>query len=150
MIGAAFHLQMGDLAFPLPAGAGALRGEPTRAPSPAAPHARPRPRHPRPRLSATGEAFITRRRRGGTPHSPPPARVWRPKHPQNWTVFFSSHLRAGRVGFSQGDPSTFAFPVARCLLPPYLSFREAEAVCQLFSLCSYYIMVLLKGMFQSQ
>ena len=127
------------------------RGSPGRPkPCPAASHARPRPRDPRHRgwLSRTGEDFVTPRR-GGTPHSAPPARGWRPKYPQNLPVFFpTSPGRPG--GFSQGDPSTFAFPTARSLLPRYLSFREAEAVCQLFSLCSYYIMVLLKGMFQSQ
>lgn len=114
--------------------------------APAASHARPRPRDPRNSrcLSPTGGEFIIHRRREIT-HSTPPSRGWRPRSTQNFSP--TSPGRPG--GFSQGDPSTFVFPDAH-LLPPYLSFREAEAVCQLFSLCSYYIMVLLKGMFQSQ
>lgn len=60
-------------------------------------------------------------------------------------------VRIWAGGRFRGAPRCFrSIPAAAISSPPYLSFREAEAVCQLLSLRSHHIMVLLKGMFQSQ
>lgn len=142
------------LPFPLGPGApvGSLRGTPNRAPNPPPPPPRSSTSPPSPAQATalTNGSGVYNTQAGGDPLTQLRRRgAGGLNTPRICPYFFpTSPARPG--GFSQGDPSTFAFPAARSLLPPYLSFREAEAVCQLFSLCSYYIMVLLKGMFQSQ
>lgn len=90
----------------------------------------------------TRRGFITLGQRNA---SPPPSRSRSAGHEHG------EPIRVWTEGRSEVPHG--AFPPSRpqpSPPPPYLSFREAEAVCQLLSLRSHHIMVLLKGMFQSQ